>query len=143
MKNCLLILFLFAIGPISFAQSTNTAEVEAALKEFIVEYNKSPHDFFKNRCTSDFRYTNGNGAFSLLPAILNDNEGRPSLKSEVSDLKTFRTGDLGVVSGIHSFDGGRSVAFTYTMLKQKGNGAAPRWMFAASQHTQVQSTPAK
>ena len=37
MKNCLLILFLLATGPIGFAQSINTAEVEAALKEFIVE----------------------------------------------------------------------------------------------------------
>ena len=64
MKNCLLILFLLITGPISFAQSTDTTEVEAALKEFIVEYNKSPHDFFKSRLTPDFRYTDGNGSFS-------------------------------------------------------------------------------
>ena len=141
MKNCLLILFLLATGPIGFAQSTNTAEVETVLKEFIVEYNKSPHDFFKNRLTPDFRYTDENGSFLFQSAILKSSEGRPSLQSEVSDLKTFRYGDLGIVSGIHSFEDGWKVAFTYTLVKQKGNGAAPRWMFAASQQTPVQKNP--
>ncbi|GAB2564075.1 nuclear transport factor 2 family protein [Spirosoma aerophilum] len=140
MKTILLTLALFFLITGSFAQSANTAEVETALKEFITEYNKSPYDFFKNRLTDDFRYFNGNGGFSFRSDVLKENEGRPSLQSEVSDLKVLRAGDLGIVSGIHSFGGDGKVAFTYTLVKQKGNGSAARWMFAMSQHTPIPTT---
>ena len=125
-----------------FAQTTSTAEVETALKQFVTEYNKSPYEFFKDRCTPDFRYTSGDGSFMLLPAILKNDEGRPSMESSVSDLKIFRLGDLAVVSGIHAF--GKSadskVAFTYTLEKRKTAGSAPRWLFAASQHTPIRQS---
>lgn len=130
-------LALLFISISSFAQSNSIAEVEDALKDFITEYNKSPYDFFKNRCTADFRFTDGNGKFSFLPSILKNNEKRPSFKSDVSELKTFQSGDLCVVSGIHSYEGAGKIAFTYTFEKKAG-----KWMFAASQHTSVKTETA-
>lgn len=142
MKTKLLALPLLLISATTYAQSTSTAEVETALKQFVTEYNKSPYEFFKDRCTPDFRYTSGDGSFTLLPAILKNDEGRPSVESTVSDLKIFRLGDLAVVSGIHAF--GKSadskVAFTYTLEKRKTAGSAPRWLFAASQHTPIRQS---
>ena len=133
----LLLLLLSATG--SLAQSNNdTAEVKAALDEFLAENAASSYNFFQNRLTPDFRYINPRGAISLRADVLKTHEADKSkgTKSEVSDLKIFRSGDLAVVSGIHNFSGWRT-GFTYTMEKQKGNGAAPRWMFAASEHTPV------
>ena len=135
----LLLLLLSATG--SLAQSNNdTAEVKAALDEFLAENAASSYNFFQNRLTPDFRYINPRGAISLRADVLKTHEADKSkgTKSEVSDLKIFRSGDLAVVSGIHNFSGWRT-GFTYTMEKQKGNGAAPRWMFAASEHTPVQT----
>jgi hypothetical protein len=143
MKATLVALVMLLTQLPSFSQSTSTAEVETAINQFIVEYNKAPYDFFKNRCTPDFRYTDGDGSFTLLPTILKNSKGRPSTKSSISNLKTFRKGDLGVVSGIHSFDGERKVAFTYTLEKRTVAGSAPKWMFAASQHTPVKKESVK
>ena len=143
MKAILFTLVLLLTNVVAFSQSASTTEVEAAMNQFIIEYNKSPYDFFKNRCTPDFRYTNGDGVFSFLPAILKDSKGRHSTKSHISNLKLFGSGNLGVVSGIHDFEGGRKVAFTYTLEKRAIAGATPKWMFAASHHTAVKKVPAK
>ena len=140
MKNLLITLLLAGFVSTSFAQSTNTAEVEVALKEFLAEYAASSYNFFDKRLTPDFRYINGKGAISSRADVLKNNEANKDkgTKSEFSDLKIFRSGDLAVVSGIHDFSGWKT-AFTYTLVKQNGNGATPRWMFAASQHTPVQT----
>ncbi|WP_028522972.1 nuclear transport factor 2 family protein [Runella limosa] len=133
MKKALLTLVVLSglIVP-SFAQSNSTAEVETALQEFLGEYSVSAYNFFKNRLTDDFRYSNGSG-FSTRESVLKNNEGGKGVQSSVSDLKIFRSGDLAVVSGIHHY-GTAQIYFTYTMLKQVVNGS-PKWMFAASQHT--------
>lgn len=139
----LALLLLMSVA--SFAQSTSTAEVETALNQFLAEYNQSPYDFFKKRSTDDFRYIDRHGAFVLKPALLKSTEGRPGLQSSASDLKILQSGDLAVVSGIHSFggEGGGKTAFTYT-LRKMGKSASDPWMFAASQHTPIEaqaSTP--
>lgn len=136
MRTKLFTLALLLINAATYAQSTSTAEVETALKEFLAENAASSYDFFKNRLTSDFRYINPKGAISSRDAVLKGNEGGKGVQSDVSDLKIFRSGDLAVVSGIHNFSGWRT-GFTYTLEKQFVNGS-PKWMFAASQHTPVQ-----
>lgn len=140
MNTKLLVVALLLSGAGAFAQTNSTAEVETALNQFLSEYNKSPYDFFKKRATNDFRYIDRNGLFVLRPVVLKGSEGRPSLESSASDLKIFQSGDLAVVSGIQSFGeaGSAKTAFTYT-LKKMTNGASPQWMFAASQHTPIQS----
>lgn len=140
MKNSSLILLLLFVSTTfkSYAQSNDTAEVKAALDEFLAENAVSSYDFFKNRLTADFRYINARGAISSRDDVLKNNEAdkNKGVKSEISDLKIFRSGNLAVVSGIHNFSGWRT-GFTYTLVKLNENGAAPRWMFAASQHTPV------
>jgi ketosteroid isomerase-like protein len=138
MKTNLLTLTLLLISAASFAQITSTADVETALSQFLAEYNQSPYDFFKKRSTDDFRYIDRQGAFVLKPALLKSSEGRPSTESSASDLKIIRSGDLAVVSGIHSFgkEGTAKTAFTYT-LRKAGKGAASAWKFAGSQHTPI------
>ena len=133
MKNTLFTLALLLISLGAFAQSTDTAEVKAALDEFLAENAASSYNFFQNRLTPDFRFINARGAISSRADVLKNYEADKSkgTKSEVSDVKIFRSGDLAVVSGIHNFSGWRT-GFTYTMEKQKG-----RWMFAASEHTPV------
>ena len=128
----------------TFAQDASTADVETALNQFLAEYNQSPHNFFKKRTTDDFRYIDRQGAFLSKPGLLKSTEGRPSMESSASDLKILRSGDLAVVSGIHSFgvEGTNKTAFTYT-LKKEGKGAASEWKFAGSHHTPIlgQSAP--
>jgi ketosteroid isomerase-like protein len=142
MKINLLILILLLMSAGAFAQTTPTADLETAMNQFLAEYNKSPYDFFKERTTDDFRYIDRKGAFVSRPVVLKGSEGRPSLESSTSDLKIFQSGDLAVVSGIQSFGnaGSGKTAFTYTYtLRKITDGAPPQWMFAASQHTLIQS----
>jgi ketosteroid isomerase-like protein len=108
------------------------------LKQFITEYNKDATAFFMDRCPEDFRYTNGEGKFSGKDALKSDKTYTSD--SEPSEMKVFQSGDLAVVSGIHTWknkqnDGNvkvNKVAFTYTLLKKDG-----KWWFAASHHTPV------
>jgi hypothetical protein len=126
-------LLFLTISFISFAQKDNTDDPEKVLQLFITEYNADPHRFFDSRISSDFRYTNGKGLFSYRESTVKGAEGRNSINSEVSNLKFFKSGDLIVASGIHTFNG-NPVAFTYTIRKEDG-----KWMFAASHHTAVES----
>ena len=125
-------LLFLSIHSFSFAQKDNMDDPEKVLQLFITEYNADPYSFFNSRISSDFRYTNGKGAFAFREATVKGAEGRKSTNSEVSNLKFFKSGDLIVASGIHTFEG-NPVAFTYTLQKQNG-----RWMFAASQHSTVE-----
>jgi len=128
-KIVLTIGLFMSICSVSFAQKDNTDEPEKVLQLFVTEYNADPHRFFDSRIPKDFRYTNAEGLFSFRESVVKGAEGRSSTNSEVSNLKFFKSGDLIVASGIHTF-GGNPVAFTYTLQKQNG-----RWMFAASHHT--------
>lgn len=136
----LLSLALMLLSAGAFAQTSATTEVETTMSQFLAEYNKSPYDFFENRTPDDFRYIDGNGLFVFRPVVLAGSKGRPGLESSASDLKIFQSGNLAVVSGIHLFGdaGNGKTAFTYT-LKKMTNGSTSQWMFAASQHTPVQS----
>jgi hypothetical protein len=125
-------LLFMGISFISVAQKDNTDDPEKVLQLFIKEYNADPHSFFNSRTPSDFRYTNAKGLFSYRESVVKGAEGRKSTNSEVSNLKFFKSGDLIVAGGIHTFEG-NPVAFTYTLQKQNG-----RWMFAASHHSTVE-----
>jgi ketosteroid isomerase-like protein len=124
-----------SIHPNNLANEDKPDEV---LVKFINEYNKDATAFFMDRCPEDFRYTNGDGKFSGKDALKSDKTH--TSESEVSEMKVFKSGDLAVVSGIHTWknkqnDGNvkvNKVAFTYTLLKKNG-----KWLFAASHHTPV------
>ena len=126
-------LLFLSIHSFSFAQKDNTDAPEKVLQLFITEYNADPYSFFNSRISSDFRGTYSKGLFSNRESVVKGAEGRKSINSEVSNLKFFKSGDLIVASGIHTFNGNPSV-FTYTMRKENG-----KWMFAAAQHTAVES----
>jgi hypothetical protein len=130
-KITLCSLLLLSVCTFSFAQKDNTDDPEKVLQLFISEYNADPHGFFDSRTPTDFRFTDSKGLFSNRASVVKGAEGQKSTTSEVSNLKFFKTGDLIVANGIHTF-GGYPVAFTYTLQKQNG-----RWMFAASHHTAV------
>lgn len=70
MKTIFISLVLLTIATGSFAQSNNTAEVEAVLKQFLAENAVSSYHFFNNRLTSDFRYINASGAISSRADVL-------------------------------------------------------------------------
>ncbi len=115
------------------SQKDATDDPEKVLQMFVAEYNQNPYNFFKNRATSDFRYTNRKGESVGYDKVLKDSEGRPGLESGITDLKTFQSRDLIIASGIHWIGNpAAKSAFTYTFRKQNR-----KWMFAASQHTPV------
>jgi ketosteroid isomerase-like protein len=124
-----------SIHPKNFANEDKPDEI---LVQFITEYNKDATAFFMDRCPEDFRYTNGEGKFSGKDALKSDKTHTSD--SEPSEMKVFKSGDLAVVGGIHTWknkqkDGNvkvNKVAFTYTLLKKNG-----KWLFAASHHTPI------
>jgi hypothetical protein len=70
MKTIFICVVLLIIATGSFAQSNNTAEVEAVLKQFLAENAVSSCNFFHNRLTSDFCFINASGAISSRADVL-------------------------------------------------------------------------
>ena len=96
---------------------------EEVVKQFVTEYNKDATAFFMDRCADNFRYTDGEGKFSGKDALKSDKTHTSD--SEVSDMKSFQSGNLAVVNGIHIWKDAamkvnRKVAFTYTLQKVNG-----------------------
>jgi hypothetical protein len=113
-----------------YAQQDIDDDPEKVLQTFVKEFNQNDAGFFTSRLSKDFRYTDGSGTFLKRDDIIKNSEGGKARNSSVSDVKSFREGNLAVVSGIHTFENNDKVAFTYTLVKQNG-----KWHFAASQHT--------
>ena len=112
---------------------------EEVLNVFLAEYHKNPKTFFENRLPDDFRFLNG-GKENVPKAGVISNSTNDPTDSEVSDVKAFQSGNLGVVSGFHVFKNRQAdgniradkVAFTYTFQKKNG-----KWFFAESHQTPV------
>ncbi|QHW00238.1 ester cyclase family protein [Spirosoma endbachense] len=132
-KKVLSILIILGNCQAAFSQKEVADDPEKVVQVLVAEYNQNPYNFFKNRATSDFRYINRKGELEDYAKVLKDSEGRSSLESRVSDLKTFKSGDLIIANGLHWIgDPATKSAFTYTFKKQNG-----KWMFASSQHTPI------
>jgi hypothetical protein len=159
MKKYMIFLVLLTFGLGSFAQKTFT---QATLKEMLVEYKQDSNEFFINRLSEDFRYSNPQGKFlrksdvtiggtkklgstsdaqkivTTLQATYRMLEN--ILANEVHEPVLVQSGDLAVMSGRHKTtwvgnDGNEitgEVAGTYTFQKRKG-----RWIFVASQQTSL------
>lgn len=142
MKTPVFILTLLLTSVVGFAQ---TAFTKATLDGILATYQKNPHEFFKNYCSSDFRYIATDGSFMYLPELLKASVNSKVLSNEIVESKIVQSGDVAVVSGIHvedrlNDDGSKTttrVPCTYTFQRQKGNGPAARWMFVASQQNNI------
>lgn len=157
MKKCMISLALLTFGFVGFAQKTFT---QATLKEMLEEYKRDANEFFINRLSEDFRYSNTQGKFlhksdititatqkmvttsdaqkivTTLQAI--DRMLENILAHDILEPVIFQSRDLAVVSGLHKTTGVGNdgneitgeVAGTYTFQKRKG-----KWIFVASQQT--------
>ena len=107
------------------------------VKQWVKEYDKDNKAFFLDRHSDGFVGINGGGQMIDMETLKGLKDGITS-DSEVSDMKSFRSGDMAVVVGIHTWhhkqangtDKPDKVAFTYTMMKKNG-----RWLFVTMQHT--------
>ena len=150
----MIFLALLTFGLVSLAQSKFT---QASFKEMSVEYNRDSKEFFINRLSEDFRYSNPQGKFlhksdvtiggtqkvvstsdaqkivTTIQAIERMLEN--ILANDVLEPVIFQSGDLAVVSGRHKTTGVEKdgneitgeVAGTYTFQKRKG-----KWIFVAA-----------
>lgn len=142
MKTYYFTLTLLLTGATSFAQ---TAFTKATLDGILQDYQKDPHGFFERSCPPDFRYIATDGSFKFLPELLKGSVNDKLIANDIREQKIIQSGDVAVVSGIHiqerkAVDGTKAihrVACTYTFQRQKGNGSAPRWMFVASQQSNI------
>jgi ketosteroid isomerase-like protein len=121
------------------ASSMVEEKPEDVLNLFLTEYHKNPKAFFESRLPQDFRFLNGGKQTVTKEGVLSDSKTDPT-DSEVTDVKAFKSGNLGIVSGVHVFKNRQSdgniradkVYFTYTMVKRNG-----KWFFAESHQTPV------
>ena len=152
-------LALLTFGFAGFAQKTFT---QATLKEMLEEYKRDSKEFFINRLSEDFRYSNPQGKFihksditiggtqkiistidaqkivTTLHAIERMLEN--ILANDILEPVIIQSSDLAIVSGRHKTtwvvsDGNEitgEVAGTYTFQKRKG-----KWIFVASQQTSL------
>lgn len=150
-------LALLTFGFASFAQKTFT---QATLKEMLEEYKRDSKEFFINRLSEDFRYSNSQGKFlhksditiGGTQKIVSTSDAQKIvttlqaiermlgniLANDILEPVIFQSCDLAIVSGRHKTtwvgnDGNEitgEVAGTYTFQKRKG-----KWMFVASQQT--------
>lgn len=147
MKTQFVTLALLLTSAASFAQ---TAFTKATLAGIMKDYQKDPHGFFERSCPPDFRYIATDGSFKFLPELLKGSVNDKLIANEIQEQKIIQSGDVAVVSGIHvtdriDTDGTkviRQVACTYTFQRQKRNGSAPRWMFVASQQSNITTASA-
>ena len=80
-----------------------------------------------------------------LPELLKVSVNDKVEATEIMESKIVQSGDVAVVSGIHVQnrlnDNGSKITTrvpcTYTFQRQKGNGSAPRWLFVASQQSNI------
>ena len=132
----MIILAVFCCSSAIFAQNSFT---QAAFNELLDEYKKDSKAFFENRLSTDFRYTNQEGAFLFRKDII-AGEAQKIVSSEILEPVIFQSGDLAVVSGIHKTvrvgnDGNQvagQVACTYTFQRRDN-----KWMFVASQQNAI------
>ena len=121
----------------SVHSNNNNEKPEDVLNLFLTEYHKNPKAFFESRLPTDFRFLNGGKQTVSKDGVLSNSKTDPT-DSEISDVKAFQSGNLGIVSGVHVFKNKQSdgniradkVNFTYTMVKKNG-----KWFFAESHHT--------
>ncbi len=107
---------------------------EEIVKQWIAEYNKDTKAFFMDKCTEDFiaSNTNNGGKFFGKEFVKGLKEGQPA-DAEISDMKSFKSGDLAVVMGIMTWhhkqaDGSDKPDKTIsTFVMQKKSG---KWMYA-------------
>lgn len=159
MKKYMIVLALSFFGFVGLAQSTFT---QATFKEMLDAYKKDSKDFFINRLSEDFRYSDPQGkllhkadvAAAGKTAIVKTSDAQKivttlqaieemlqnTLANEVIEPVIFQSCDLAIVSGIQKTtrvgnDGNEitgEVACTHTFQKRKG-----KWMFVASQQTSL------
>ena len=155
----MIFLALLTFGFVSLAQSRFT---QATFKEMSDEYKRDSNEFFINRLSEDFRYSNPQGKFlhksdvtiGGTKKMVNTSDAQKIvttlqaiermleniLANDVLEPVIFQSCDLAIVSGIHKTtrignDGNEipgEVACTYTFQKRKG-----KWIFVASQQTSL------
>ncbi len=140
MKKLLITLLALMIFGATNAQAQFTPKDFDAILE---EYKNNSKAFFTNRLSDDFRYINSEGKYQTRADII-AGDAQKIISTEVLQRVIFQSGDLAVVSGIHSTvrpngKGGTSTgqaACTYAFQQRNG-----KWMFVSSQHTPIPPAP--
>lgn len=121
-------------------RANNPLFTASTMKEILDEYKNDSKAFFANRLSDDFRYPLENGKFLNKADVTTWDKGN-ILNTEMKDPTIFQSGDLAVVSGIHTTEHGvekdRSprtdkTASTYTFQRRNG-----KWMFVASEQLPI------
>ena len=109
--------------------------------------NTDAEGFFRTRLAPDVGFIAGhNGSLQNKDYVMNLFKAQKSQTADLSNVNIQQAGDLAVVTGISTvnsvFPDGKTNtykdAFTYTLRWQKGDGAAPRWLFTNLHHTKIE-----